>query len=743
VPTFDDGLLFAYSEVIPPRDAVFAKPQSSLHPLLSARLSELGISQLYRHQAHAVDAALTGQDLVVVTGTSSGKSLCYNLPAIHWSLSEPASRMLYLFPTKALSHDQLGKLAQLIPDHRARPATYDGDTPSPQRSAIRKTADMVLTNPDMLHVGILPGHELWTRFLKSLRLIVVDEMHVYRGVFGSHVGNILRRLLRLCEWHRNRPQIIACSATIGNPEELFTQLTGRTATLIDEDGSPRSTRTFVFVNPPEVDDLGNRKSTHVTSADALAELCVAGKKSLAFSRSRIASELVLRYTRSRLKRDGEVDPRKVESYRAGYTPQERRAIEQALFEGQLLGLSATNAMELGVDIGGLDAVVMNGYPGSIASFFQQAGRAGRGTHPGLVLMVAQNDPLDQYLIRNPDQLLRGTIERVACDPCNPQIQSQQLLCAAHERPLSPSELPAFGPDALDLCEELDRVGSLAFRSGNFYYPFHEGPASQVNIRSSSSESVALLLENETLGTMEFWRALQSAHAGAVYLHRGQPFLVKSLDLETKTAQLVSFDGDYYTVPIYQNILEPKTTLREQAMARHCVSLVGVRVTSMVIGYKQKSIDGETILAAIPLDLPPQAFETIAIRFDWSDRMSENEAQNERLAAAVHGTEHALSAVGPLFAGCDRSDLGSSWYAMFHDTGLPATFLYDSTPGGVGLCERLFDSLGPWCAASLQLLKGCSCDTGCPSCLYRSGCEINNEALDKRLAIQVLQGLLSA
>jgi len=703
-----------------------------MHGSLQVRLRELGLKQLYEHQALAYDTAIGGDDVVVVTGTNSGKTLCYNLPALQHALSEPAARMLYLFPTKALAQDQLGRLEELSKGLGVRVATYDGDTPTGQRSSIRRLAHIVLTNPDMLHVGILPGHENWTRFLKSLRLIVIDEMHVYRGVFGSNVGGVLRRLLRLCEWHHSRPQIVACSATIGNPLELFTQLTGRQAKLIDQDGSPQGRRTFAFWNPPLIDDAApsvKRLSPNIVTSEILATLAESGKRAIAFNRARVSAELVLRYTRKRLDNTG-VSPQKAESYRAGYTPKERRQIEKDLFKGNLMVLSATNAMELGVDVGGLDAVVMNGYPGTIASFYQQAGRAGRGAHDGLAVMVAHDDPLEQFLIRQPERLMQATAEHVAVNPENPQILSQQLLCAAHERPLNPSELEAFGPSALELTESLDRAGELAFRAGMFFYPSHEPPAPKINIRGAGGELVTLMLDGDLLGTMERWRAMQQAHSGAIYLHRGASYLVTSLDLTTNVAHVVPMEADYYTQAIVQSVIEPQVTIRES----ESMKLQGVKVTSAVVGYKRRSLDGDTILGLEDLDLPPITYDTIAVRMDLPMLEGEDPALE---MAGVHGVEHALMALAPLIAGCDRNDLSSAWYAYFPDTLAPAVFVYDTTPGGVGLCERLFADAGPWLRQATQLLETCDCEEGCPACLLSPRCEVSNETLDKRETLKLL------
>jgi DEAD/DEAH box helicase domain-containing protein len=722
-----------HTRELPPRAAQYKEPRHKLDEGITARLAASGVDRLFSHQADAFDAAQEGKDVVVVTGTNSGKTLCYNLPALHHAIREPAARMLYLFPTKALAQDQLGKLEALLPEG-IRAGTYDGDTPPNQRGSMRRLAHVILTNPDMLHVGILPGHELWGKFFRSLRLIVVDEMHVYRGVFGSHVCGVLRRLLRLAEWYKSKPQIIACSATIGNPEELFSKLTGRKAELIEEDGSPRGKRTFVFWNPPEMGE-GQRLSSNIVSSELMVGLAECGQRVLGFNRARISAELVLRYARRRAEKGGKIAASSIESYRAGYTPKERRQIEKALFKGDLLALSATNAMELGVDVGTLDAVVMNGYPGTIASFWQQAGRAGRGSRDGLAIMVAHDDPLEQFLIREPGLVLDGRNERASVNPDNQQILTQQLRCAAHERPLAPTELENFSAKALEIAEGMDRAGELKFSGGLFYYPSHEPPAPGVNIRGAGGDLVTLYVEGQALGTMERWRAMQSAHEGAVYLHRGASFLVQKLDLDAGEAHVVAKEVDYYTQAIVQSVVDPKVTLDGREMGKGKATLVSISVTDAVVGYRRKTLDGDTVLALEPLDLPPSTYETLAVRFDLP--MSRDPEQG---IGGVHGVEHALLALAPLICGADRGDLGSAWYAMFPDTFSPAVFVMDRTPGGVGLAEKLYDSVGPWVTAATQLLQTCPCEEGCPGCLLSARCEINNEALSKKQALELLRAL---
>ena len=705
--------------------------------MLGARLGELGLDRLYVHQAGAYDAWADGRDVLVTTGTNSGKTLCYNLPALQSCLTEPAARCLYLFPTKSLAQDQLARLRELAPGSSIRAATYDGDTAKSGRGAIRKSANIVLTNPDMLHVGILPSHENWSSFLRSLRLIAIDELHVYRGVFGSHVANVLRRLLRLCDWYGARPQIVGCSATIGNPLELFQRLTGRKPVLIEEDGSPSGKRTFVFWNPPELDP-GRRASANFVTSEILCSFAAVGQRTLAFSRSRNSAELVLRYARRRAQDLSEFSPDALESYRAGYTIKERREIEQALFSGRLLGLSATNAMELGVDVGALDAVVMNGYPGTASSFWQQAGRAGRGVRDGVAIMVAHDDPLEQFLVRNPALLMDAKHESVALNPENPTILAKQLMCAAHERPIAPSELEEFGASAVNVAESLDRSGELVFRSGRFYYPQIESPARDINLRGASGDQVRIEVDGAELGTMERWRAMTNAHEGAVYLHRGASYLIQELDLTKGVAAACPAKLDFYTQAVSHSVLDPGPPVRACPLANAEALLCGVSVTDHVTEFRRKSIEGDTVIDVQPLDLPPITYDTICVRFDLPPLPADDSYLDA--VGGVHGVEHALLAVAPLLAGCDRSDIGSAWYSVFPDTLRPAIFIFDRTPGGVGLCEKLFDSLGGWLKAALQLLSSCPCETGCPACLMSPRCESGNETLNKGYTVRVLGGL---
>lgn len=691
----------------------------------------------YIHQSTCFELADGGKNVILCTGTSSGKTLAYLLPTFQRLLAEPAARALFLYPTKALARDQLSKVESLVPWESLRTAVYDGDTPKSQRSAIRKTASIVISNPDMLHHAILPSNELWTPFLKSVRVIVIDEIHSYRGVFGAHVAGLMRRLLRLCEWHHSHPIIIASSATIGNPEELFQKLTGKTAEPITDDGSETGKRTFVIWDPPMLEN-GSQLSPNIAVSQMNVSLLQAGLKTMVFNRARVTAELVLRYCRDRIKESGG-EPAWMESYRAGYTAKERRAIEANLFSGKIRSLSATTAMELGVDVGGLDSVILNGYPGTRSSFWQQAGRAGRGGRDGLAILVAHADPMDQYFARHPSELYDAIIEKVPVEPNNPYVLQAQLKCAAHERPLLPSEVENFGASALAVAEEMDAAGELSYQAGRFFYPGFEAPQGRVSLRGGSGEEVHLYVGEEELGTMERSRAIRCAHEGAIYLHRGTSYLGKSLDLVRNIANFEPTEVDYYTTPIVQSTVTAKAELTSQEFSFGKIALCAVEAAENMEGFRMKSLDGNRELGTVPLELPLETFQTVAVRVD----LPFPEAYDEDSERVVHTLEHALLAIAPLIASCDRSDLGTSWYAVFYDTMRPAVFLFDRFTGGIGLAEELYRNRRKWLQTALNLLTDCDCPNGCPSCLYLTSCELANEGLDKPAASLLLRRLTEA
>lgn len=709
------------------REANFAQVSSVLHPRLVERLAELGIEKTYKHQAQAIDAVIAGKDTIVITGTSSGKSLCYQVPAVQSCLAEPAARVLMLFPTKALAQDQLKKLDSIIRGMSLRAGVYDGDTPLRARSPIRTLAHFVISNPDMLHVGIMPNHQNWVRFFKSLRMIVLDEAHSYRGVFGSHVAWVMRRLLRLCDFYGSNPVVVGTSATIGNPRQHFESLTGRVPEVIDEDGAPEGRRTFVFVNP-ELGEDGKPVSRNILAAATLTELAGRGASCMAFCRSRVSVELVLKYARAAAANHEALDPSMFEGYRAGYTPKERRAIEAGISNGSVRGLATTNAMELGVDIGGLDAVYMNGYPGTVSSFWQQAGRAGRSGSNGIVILVAQEDPMESFIVSTPAALLAKESEKLSTRPQNSLITGAHLRCMAHEKPIASHELMTIGLGSLELAEQMDGSGEFEFRGGYFFYPSREPPAPKVSLRGIGSESVRLLVNGEELGIMERWRAMQSAHEGAIYLHRGNTYKVEELDLEGGFARLSPSEANYYTQTVVQSTIEPLVTLKQIELDEGHATLGGLRITTEIPHFKLKALDGDSVLGIVPLDLPPTTFETIGVRLDLPRANPDDDPELQM--ATVHGAEHALMAIAPFLAGCERTDLGGAWYAMMYDTLAPAVFIYDGCPGGIGLSEALFDSIRPLIWGAKGLLESCPCESGCPKCIFTARCESNNDLLSK-------------
>ena len=718
--------LIQFEAETPGREATYGHVRHPLHPRLATRLRELRLDRLFRHQAEAADAALAGQDVLVTTGTSSGKTLCYAIPAFQSYLSEPKAKSLLLFPSKALAQDQLRKLEALAPGPEVLVGAYDGDTPKSRRSVIRKNAHLILTNPDMLHLGILPSHELWGPFLRSLRYIVLDELHVYRGVFGSHVAGVVRRLLRLAEWYGARPRIIACSATIGNPSELFGHITARVPAAIDADGSPQGPRHLMVVNPlaPDVGAASSAIGAGRLAAEVTATLIQAGARTLTFCRSRTATEILARRTRALL---GKAN-RSVEAYRSGYTPKQRREIEAGFFGGRLRGLVATSAMEIGIDVGDLDAVVVNGYPGTLTSFRQQIGRAGRARHPALAVLIVHADPLEQFVAREAGGLLIDAPEVAVVSPDNPRVLRAQLLCAAYERPLDAVDLDRFTLRGSSVAAEMVEAGELAESSGRLYYPSHRSPAAYVSIRGVSGDAVSLRVGGTEIGTMEQWRAATNAFPGAIYLHQGEEFEVARCDLEHGIIELVPTQTELLSAPRVASLVEPLAVLT----AGEPISLIHAGVTQIATGFQMRQFDDELLVAEQAVSAPPIGYETISLRIDMPSTTDEPEA--------VHAVEHALRAVAPVLAGCDRRDLGSAWVMAYADTGAPVVFVFDAIPGGVGLTETLFSRRSEWLAAARRLLMGCPCTNGCPACLLMAGCEVGNMGLSKSGALGMLEAL---
>jgi DEAD/DEAH box helicase domain-containing protein len=736
----------AHVEEIPARPARFAETQDPLHPLLHLRLRQLGIERLYTHQAAAVDAARRGEHVLTVTATASGKTLCYNIPTVEAVLNDPRARAFYLFPTKALAQDQLGKLNDFGLFPTVRFATYDGDTPQEERRFIKRGAHIVLTNPDMLHTGILPHHTSWAAFLSHLRFVVLDEIHTYRGVFGAHVAQVIRRLRRLCALYGASPQFIACSATIANPAELMHAITDLAATLIDDNGAPSGKRSFVFWNPPLIAESGERRSAHVEATSLFTDLVRNDVRNITFTKARKSAELILKYAREAFEEIGSPLGGRVMSYRAGYTPEERRAIERGLFEGDLIGVTATNALELGVDVGGLDATVLTGYPGTIASAWQQAGRSGRTQDEALSILVALDNPLDQFLMRHPEYFFGRPCERAIVDPNNRRILGAHLACAAYEHPVSAQDMALFGPRAEGVLAQLEEEGLLAQRSGRWYFAARDYyPAADVNIRSASADNYQirdLSRGNRLFGTVEAERVYETVHPGAIYMHQGETYLVEDLNENERIAYVVPAEVNYYTEPrewTQITVLEGRDSVPLGATTARFGEVV---VTTQVLGYRRKQLYSDSILALIDLDLPERVFETEAFWFTVPEALvAEIAKEGLDLAGAIHAVEHAAIGMMPLFFMCDRWDIGGVSTPNHPDTGQATIFIYDGHPGGVGIAEGTYPRLAELLTATAEMIASCPCPDGCPSCVQSPKCGSNNQPLDKRGALFLLERLL--
>ena len=731
-----------HSESLPPREARYGTLDAPLPPALASALTAQGVTQLYCHQTEAIDAARSGYHWIITTPTASGKSLCYNAPVLETLLSEPDARALYLFPTKALAQDQRGKIDALklaaVPT-----ATYDGDTPKEERTWVKRTARLVITNPDMLHVGVLPYHAGWGTFFRNLRYVVVDEAHIYRGVFGAHVANILRRLRRICAHYGASPQFLACSATIANPQDLFRKLTGLEARAISGTGAPTGAKRFVFWNPPVIDvATGTRRSTNAEATTLFTTLIGENVRTIAFTRARKQAELLLSYSRAALERTSRPElAHRVLSYRAGYTPAQRREIERRLWNGELLGVTATNALELGVDIGGVDACVMTGYPGTVASTWQQAGRAGRGKDGSLAVLVASANPLDQFLMRQPDYFFGKAHEHAALDQTNRHILGGHLLCAAYERPLEERDFALFGGEkARHITHRLCEEEALSARGDRFVYAGQTYPASLVNIRSASANQFTIVDESRraVLGTVEEAKAYETLHPGAVYLHMGDSYLVETLDTQNFRAHVRPATAGYYTEARIDSFTQIKNIVTSKEWGQTVAYFGEVIVTSQVVGFRQKQLYSDDVLGNFDLDLPEQTFETEAVWYPIPMALvQELERDNLDLAGGVHAVEHTSIGLLPLFALCDRNDIGGVSTPYQQQVGAPAIFVHDAHPGGVGIAETGYRQIEEWLSATLTLLSECPCESGCPSCIQSPKCGNNNEPLDKEAARRIL------
>jgi DEAD/DEAH box helicase domain-containing protein len=735
------GEELAYVTEVPAREARVVPIPERLHPRVQEALRAQGINAVYSHQAEAFESASHGEHLVVATGTASGKTLAFNLPVLDALAAEPKLRALYLYPTKALAQDQARALASYgVP--RLRPAIYDGDTEAERRWQIRKWANVILTNPDMLHVGVLPHHDRWGDVLQNLRYVVVDEAHVYRGVFGSHVGNVLRRLRRAAAIYGADPQFLLASATIANPGELAHSLLGVEATVIGDDAAPRAARTIAFWNPPVIDEqLQLRASALGEGSRLLADLVQRGLRTICFAKSRKSAELIHRFASERV---GTELAERLSPYRAGYTPAQRRDIERRLVEGELLGVTATDALELGIDIGLLDCAISVGFPGTVASLRQQWGRAGRRAK-GLAVLVASEDALDQFFMREPEALIERRVEAAILDHANPRVLDGHVRSAAFEAPLDERDVPFLGPEALERAEALVATGDLKRTKAGYVWGGRDYPAARFSLRSTTPDafSVVDVSSGSVLGVVERERAYSTVHDGAIYLHLGESYRVLELDLEARAALVEPIKSDYYTQPKKETttaIDRPELTERRLGME---VSFGTVSVTEQVVAYQKKGIRDQATLELVALELPETTFETEAVWYLPEPWMLEGLEAIERLLGSLHAAEHSMIALLPLWAMCDRWDIGGLSTNLHFQTGRPTVFIYDGHAGGVGIARRGFDQLEGWVADTERLLAGCPCKSGCPSCVQSPKCGNLNESLDKGGALTLLRRMLQA
>ncbi len=728
----------SHYEVFSEQGASLEELPDGVSPSLRQALEGQGIRKLYSHQAEAIEKVFAGENVALITPTASGKTLAYNVPVFERLLRDPGARALYLFPLKALAQDQLSgaeELLSLLPPSSPRPevAVYDGDTSPHRRERVRLNAPrLLISNPDMLHHGILPHHDRWAPFLEGLKFVVVDELHTYRGVFGTHIAQVLRRLLRVASLYGASPQLIACSATLANAAELARELTGLPFSLVERNGAPRPRRHFLLLNPTLSPN---------TLASRLFSLCLSkGLKTIAFTKARRTTELIFRWTLSS-------SPSllgRISSYRAGFLPEERREIERELREGRLLGVVSTSALEMGIDIGGLDVAILVGYPGSIINTWQRGGRAGRGERESLTVLIAGRDALDQYFARHPEDFLRRGYERAVIDPKNREILKEHLPCAASEEPLRDDDLFFPQSDLRETLEELEREGKLLRSAdGRTWHSARRRPHRFVDLRAAG-ESFTILREGgtEVIGTVSGLQALSECHPGAIYLHRGEQFLIRSIDLAQRNALAVPAEVGYFTRARSEKETEILGMDASRPLPGALLKAGRLRVTTRITGYEKRSAATQALLSLHPLELPPLTFETRGIWLELPREIKGGiEARGLHFMGSIHAVEHGVISLFPLYALCERDDIGGISFTFHHQVGGPAVFIYDGYPGGVGLARRAYEVMEELLTATREVIAGCPCEGGCPSCVHSPKCGSGNVPLDKEGAALSLRLIL--
>jgi DEAD/DEAH box helicase domain-containing protein len=741
-PSLSSGVL--HHAHMPARPADFVPMPDWLDACITAGLARRGVTALYRHQAEAMEAVRAGEDVVVVTPTASGKSLCYLVPTLQVLTEDPTARALYLFPTKALGQDQVTELGELsrASDLHINASTYDGDTPNPIRSAIRSAGQVVVTNPDMLHAAILPHHTKWFQLFEQLRIIVIDELHTYRGLFGCHVANVLRRLLRICAHYGSHPVIVCCSATIGNPGELAALLTGRPARVVDRNGAPSGERHILMVQPPLLDPAtGARGSAQMLATRWALPFLKAGRQTLVFGRSRVGVELMLSNLREAL-RPGDGPRGRVRGYRGGYLPTERRAVERGLRDGELLGVVTTNALELGVDVGQLDVSILAGYPGSIAATWQQMGRAGRRGGTSVSVLIAGGGPVDRYVVEHPEFLLDSPPEEARLDPDNLHVLLGHLKAACFELPFEPGE--RFGTiEAAPLLAFLAEEGLVRLAGDDrWYWSSDNFPASSVSLRTAAQENVVIIDTTadrpRVIGEVDIFAAQTLVHEDAIYLHESAQFHVDKLDWDERKAYVRRVDADHYTYADRAVTLKPLETFASSPVSGGDCAHGEVMVSSLVSMFKKLKFGTDENLGWGPIHLPEIELQTTAY---WL--MLGPAAEGWRRAdldIALLGVGRAIQAVAAVLLMVDPRDLGLVSQVRSPHNGSPTVYLYEAVPGGVGLSERLHDRHCELVAGAADLIAGCGCDSGCPAC---TGPRLEPDVDAKALALRLLGALMPA